>query len=107
MGCRSSSAGDPGSAATDWNWTLNGVSIPSNTSYCHQNQTGSGIVPSNANGIVARLDVQLAGQPSCSHQYFASQSFNPGSIPSMDLKGSCSTINYGTKVSINVTFKLG
>src|SRR5258708_4885849 len=73
MDCRSSSAGDTGGAVTVWNWTLNGVSIAGNTSYC--NQTGSGTVPSNANGIIARLHVQIAGQPMCSHDYFASQSF--------------------------------
>src|SRR2546427_8579434 len=106
MNCRSSSAGDPGSGVADWNWTLNGVSIASNTSYC-RGPSGSGTVPSNANGITVRLTMQLAGQPSCIHEYFLSQPFNPGSVPRIDLKGSCNTINYGTPVSIKANFKLG
>jgi len=106
MNCKSSSAGDPGSGVADWNWTLNGVSIASNTSYC-RGPSGSETVPSNANGITVRLTMQLAGQPSCIHQYFLSQPFNPGSVPRIDLKGSCSTINYGTPVSIKANFKLG
>src|SRR6266852_2599897 len=105
MNCRSRFAGDPGGADTVWNWTLNGVSIAGNISYC--GKTGSGTVPSNANGIIARLGVQIAGQPSCIHDYFVSQSFNPGSVPRISLKGSCSTSNYGTPVSITASFKLG
>ncbi len=108
LACRSSSAGDPGSGVIDWNWTLNGVSTAGNTSYCRSpSATGNGTVPSNANGIIARLTMQLAGQPSCIHEYFVSQPFNPGSAPRIDLKGSCSTTNYGTPVSIKADFKLG
>ena len=105
MDCRSKFAGDPGGANTVWNWTLNGVSIAGNTSYC--GQTGGGTVPSSANGIIAKLHVQIAGQPMCSHDFFVSQPFSPGSVPRIDLRGSCSTTNYGTPVNIKATFKLG
>ncbi|SRR6266702_5364186 len=103
MDCKAASGFEQygGYADTVWNWTLNGVSIAGNTSYC--GTTGSGTVPSNANGIIAHLYVN---QEKCHHNYYTSQSFNPGSVPRISLKGSCAETLYGTPYSIEATFKL-
>jgi len=97
-----------GSGATaDWIWTQNGASIASGNGFCNYTLTsnsGSGTVPSNANGIVVLFTVHVDG--ACSKQVSASQSFSPGTTPSIRLAASCSGTSYGGTVSIKADFIL-
>lgn len=98
-----------GSADGSWNWTVNGVKenggfITCNTSGGGFSATGSGTVPSNANGIVASLSVQRAN---CFKTVSTTQSFTSHGTVSVSLKADCTGFKAGVgSLSISASFTL-
>lgn len=93
-----------GNVYATYNWTVDGVNLQSNTAFCG---SGSGTVPSNANGISARLVTEFSRGTGCFHTDSVTKSFAPGTVPSIQLKSSCSTTAYGQKDTAKATFTLG
>ncbi len=91
-----------GNVVAYWNWTSNGVSIQGNKAFCSATP-GTGTVPSNANGIIARVTASFRN---CFNQDSATKSFTPGTVPSISLKAFCSTFAYGQKDTVSATFTL-
>jgi hypothetical protein len=96
-----------GEAGTTWNWTVNGASMNGGFTFCNTSGatgTGSGTVPSNANGITATMNVHRAN---CLKTVSTSQSFAPGGPVSITLKASCTGFKAGVgSLTIDATFTL-
>ena len=101
------SAAIGGGGSAIWNWTVNGVKEDGGQTECGiaiNHVTGTGTVPSNANGIVAQLSGERGN---CAFgPVSTTQSFAPGGNVNVKLSGSCSGVAEGQGVSISVSFSL-
>jgi hypothetical protein len=98
-----------GAATTTWNWTVNGAFMNGGFTSCNTSGggftvTGSGTVPSNANGITASMSIHRAN---CFKTVSTSQSFMPGGKVSITLKASCTGFKAGVgSLTIDASFTL-
>ena len=100
------SGGLVGNIFAQWNWTSNGKTVQSNTAFCSATP-GSGTVPSSANGITARLVTEFSRGTGCFNQDSVTKSFASGTVPSIQLKSSCSTSAYGQRDTASAFFTMG
>lgn len=110
MGCKGNQPfAIVGAATTVWNWTVNGVKENGGFASCNTTGggftvTGTGTVPSNANGITASMSVHRAN---CAKTVSTSQSFAQGGSVSISLKASCTGSKAGVgSLSIDASFGL-
>lgn len=112
-GSKFQAPGKVGSAHAVWNWTVNGVpenagsgqAICSEVNNSKETVSGTGTVPSNANGITATLTAQVESGRTCTVS--ASQSFsNKGTVSIKNLSVTCQGVESGLPTFEKAVFNL-
>lgn len=103
IACNTGNTARAGDAGASWTFTDDGQLVGGGTAGCGINEKngGTGTVPPNANGIVARLTIF---QGNCEGDGFGSQSFAAGGQFSLKVTASCdSPLDHHGSASLTIS----